>query len=51
MNLLTPWRELFVDSIPDNLEFNAGGHFVASRELLQSRSRQFYLKILNLLAS
>jgi hypothetical protein len=47
--LVKLWDLLFACKMPEYLEFNPGGHFCASKEHLQKRSKSFYYQIVSLL--
>lgn len=51
LNIATLWPELFSSDIPDRFEFVPAGHFCASKEIIKSRSRDFYKKLVDLLAT
>ena len=43
------WRELYDCDPPDPMRFHPGFHFAATRELLRTRSRAFYERLLALI--
>ena len=51
LNIDTLWPQLFESQVPTSFEFVPSGHFCASRDQIRMRSKDFYMKLIDLLAT